>query len=90
MTEHEAIQLATHYQAERHRTVKVSGVRWIDQEKMAAFAEWLKTEGPSERPDWLRPVPHWVILFEHGLNMAPHEFAISVYNDGTVFETPAM
>jgi hypothetical protein len=90
MTGHEAIQLATHYQAERHRTTKVSGARWIDQEKMAAFAEWLKREGLTERPDWLRPVAHWVVLFDHDLNMAPHEFAISVYDDGSVFETPPL
>jgi hypothetical protein len=90
MTEHEAIKLATQYQKDRHRNVKVSDVHRVGQDKMDALAECSGEARVTQWPDWMRPFAHWVVLFDRGLNIVPAHFVISVYDDGAVFETPAL
>jgi hypothetical protein len=90
MTEQEAIELATKYQKERNRSVKISLVHRVPQEKIDALAEWSRESGITEQPEWLKLVPHWVVLFDRELNMVPKNFVISVCDDGSVSETPSM
>lgn len=90
MTKEKAIQLAIEYQKEHHQSVKIAKVHRLDQDKMDAYIESLGKPIPADLPDWIRLVPHWVVLFEREVDMVPRHYLISVYDDGAVEETPAL
>jgi hypothetical protein len=90
MTEQEAIELATKYQEQRHRSVKIARVHRVSQEKMDELAEWSGKSRVAEWPEWMRPLAHWVVRFDRGWKTLPDEYVISVYDDGYVAETPAL
>ena len=64
MTEEKAIELATQYQKEDGRPTKLLGVRKITQAQIDAFEEAHGKKDPSERPEWMRLEPHWVVAFD--------------------------
>lgn len=90
MTEQKAIELASQFQRDSGRTTKVSTVRRIGQDMIDAMEEAHGKTDLSDCPDWMKPFPHWAILFDRGLNSVPAHHVIVVYDDGSVAETPAL
>jgi hypothetical protein len=90
MTEQRAIQLAIEYQKEHHQSVKISKLHRIGQDLIDAMVEAHGMPDPLTAPDWMRPSPHWVVLFDRENNMVPNEDVISVYDDGVVTDMPIM
>jgi len=90
MTEEKAIELATQYQKEDGRPTKLLGVRKITQAQIDAFEEAHGKKDPSERPEWMRLEPHWVVAFDREWGGVPSKYLIKVYDDGYITETPSM
>jgi hypothetical protein len=90
ITEDEAIRLASQFQRDCGRTANLSSVRRIGQEKIDAFVEAHGKPDPADCPDWMKPLPHWAVLFEIGWGGVPAHWVISVYDDGSVADMPIL
>ena len=90
MTEEKAIEFATQYQRECGRPSKLVDVHRITQAQIDAFEEAHGKKHPSERPEWMRLEPHWVVAFDRECCGVPSKYLIKVYDDGYITETPAM